>query len=108
MGGESDDGEPLLDVLVNISPKVEYKNNLGTIGGVYIPCILSIIGILLFDRIGFILGNSGLIATIGILCIAFLLVILTILSVSAISTNGKMYGRGAYCIYLNSCQYVLI
>ena len=53
-----------------------------------------------FIIIGFILGNAGLLETLLQIFIAYVILIFTILSVSAISTNGAIEGGGIY--YMSS------
>eukprot|EP00039_Didymoeca_costata_P009640 m.127964 g.127964 ORF g.127964 m.127964 type:complete len:923 (-) comp14555_c0_seq2:1027-3795(-) len=72
------------------------KNELGTINGVYVPCLLNILGTVLFMRIGYSVGYAGWIGTILIFVFSELITILTALSFSSIVTNGKMAGGGAY------------
>jgi solute carrier family 12 (potassium/chloride transporters), member 9 len=49
-----------------------------------------------FMRIGFIVGNAGVLESIGLYVLAFAIFVLTGLSVCAISTNGAIQGGGVY------------
>ncbi|MEP7177442.1 MAG: amino acid permease, partial [Gemmatimonadales bacterium] len=69
---------------------------LGTFSGVFTPSILTILGIILFLRLGYIVGNSGLRQTLVVLAVANAISVLTSLSVSAISTNLRVKGGGDY------------
>ena len=59
---------------------------LGTFAGVFTPSILTILGIILFLRLGFVVGNAGLGITLIILMLANGISILTTFSLSAIAT----------------------
>eukprot|EP00036_Acanthoecidae_sp_10tr_P001377 CAMPEP_0182936398 /NCGR_PEP_ID=MMETSP0105_2-20130417/40156_1 /TAXON_ID=81532 ORGANISM="Acanthoeca-like sp., Strain 10tr" /NCGR_SAMPLE_ID=MMETSP0105_2 /ASSEMBLY_ACC=CAM_ASM_000205 /LENGTH=155 /DNA_ID=CAMNT_0025075487 /DNA_START=40 /DNA_END=504 /DNA_ORIENTATION=+ len=72
------------------------KNQLGTINGVYVPCLLNILGAVLFMRIGYSVGYAGWFGTVLIFIFSEIVTICTALSFSAIVTNGKMAGGGAY------------
>eukprot|EP00040_Diaphanoeca_grandis_P024506 m.134735 g.134735 ORF g.134735 m.134735 type:complete len:961 (-) comp29756_c0_seq1:58-2940(-) len=72
------------------------KNQLGALNGVYIPCLLNILGAVLFMRIGYSVGYAGWLGTVLIFVFSETVTILTALSFSAIVTNGKMAGGGAY------------
>ena len=54
---------------------------------------LNSIGIILFLRFGFLLGQAGLLGTLGLLAAAYAIDFLTATSVSAIATNGHVRGR---------------
>lgn len=69
---------------------------LGTFSGVFTPNILTILGIILFMRLGYILGNAGLGHTLIIMGLANGISILTSFSLSAIATNLKVKGGGVY------------
>lgn len=75
---------------------VPKQKGLGLFEGVFVPCVLSIFSVVLFLRMGFIIGQAGLLLTLGMLIIAYFIVFLTVLSISAISTNGIVKGGGAY------------
>ena len=72
------------------------KGNLGTFAGVFTPSILTILGIILFLRLGFVVGNAGLGRTLIILALANGISVLTTFSLSAIATNLKVKGGGDY------------
>jgi len=70
--------------------------NLGTFSGVFTPSILTILGIILFLRLGYVVGNAGLRNALIILAMANAISVLTSLSLSAIATNLKVKGGGDY------------
>jgi hypothetical protein len=69
---------------------------LGTFAGVFTPSILTILGIILFLRLGFVVGNAGLGHALLILALANGISVLTTFSLSAIATNLKVKGGGDY------------
>ncbi|KAA1079289.1 hypothetical protein PGT21_006693 [Puccinia graminis f. sp. tritici] len=69
---------------------------LGTFDGVFLPTILSIFNVVYFMRFGYCIGQIGLLGTVCLLLIAYLINILTVFSLSAIATNGQVRGGGAY------------
>ena len=72
------------------------QGTLGTFAGVFTPSILTILGIILFLRLGFVVGSAGLGPALLILCLANGISILTSVSLSAIATNLKVKGGGDY------------
>jgi amino acid transporter len=80
----------------NKSNSFKTKGTLGTFAGVFTPSILTILGIILFLRLGYVVGNAGLGLTLVILLLANGISILTSVSLSAISTNLKVKGGGDY------------
>ena len=80
----------------NKSGTSETKGTLGTFAGVFTPSILTILGIILFLRLGYVVGNAGLGLTLVILLLANGISVLTSVSLSAISTNLKVKGGGDY------------
>ena len=77
-------------------------SKLGTFTGVFVPTSLNIISILLFLRFGMILGQSGLLAMLIMLIAAYIINLVTTLSISAIATNGTVRGGGAYYLISRS------
>ncbi len=69
---------------------------LGTFGGVFAPSLLTILGLVLFLRLGFVTGNVGLVQMLLILGLATSVSLLTTISLAAIATNLKVRGGGVY------------
>jgi len=72
------------------------QGTLGTFAGVFTPSILTILGIILFLRLGYVVGNAGLGHALIILVLANGISVLTTISLSAIATNIKVKGGGDY------------
>lgn len=68
----------------------------GTIGGVFTPCTLTILGVIMFLRYGQVVGSAGVWHAFLIVAMAKAITTLTAFSVSAIATNTKVRGGGAY------------
>lgn len=73
-----------------------------TFGGVFTPCTLTILGVIMFLRFGQVVGNAGIMHAIWIVLLAKLITTLTALSLSAIATNTRMKGGGAYYLISRS------
>ncbi|XP_037123993.1 solute carrier family 12 member 9 [Syngnathus acus] len=69
---------------------------LPTFSGVVIPTLLSMFSVVVFLRIGFLVGQSGLYQGIAMFIVAYFIICMTVLSVCAISTNGALDAGGAY------------
>lgn len=82
-----------------MKPSMEAKTSGGTLGtfaGVFTPSLLTILGIILFLRLGFVIGNAGLASALIILGLANLISVLTSFSLAAVATNLKVKGGGDY------------
>ena len=84
------------------SHEVPVMRKLGTWDGVFMPVTLNVLGIILFLRFGFILGQAGLIGALALLVGSYAIDTLTVLSLNAISTNGQVRGGGAYYLISRS------
>ena len=67
---------------------------LGTFIGVFTPSILTILGVILFLRTGWVVGNVGLIGAIAIVVIAHAVTFATAFSVSTVATNMRVGAGG--------------
>lgn len=75
---------------------------LGMFSGVYVPTCLNVLSILMFLRFGFILGQAGILGTMGMLIAAYAINLITTFSLSAIASNGTVRGGGAYYLISRS------
>lgn len=95
------------------------SSKLGTFSGVFVPTTLNVLSILMFLRFGFVLGQSGVLGMmgklstlsfhtteanilLGMLLAAYIIDLLTTMSISAIATNGTVRGGGAYYLISRS------
>jgi amino acid transporter len=78
------------------------KQGLGAVMGVFVPCCLSIIGVILFLRLGWAVGEAGVLGVLGMFGIGMVLILLTDLSLCALATNGKIRAGGAYYLISRS------
>ena len=69
---------------------------------VFLASISTILGAILFLRFGYAVADLGLLGTLGIIAIAHLITIPTVLAVSEIATNRRVAGGGAYFIISRS------
>jgi solute carrier family 12 (potassium/chloride transporters), member 9 len=78
------------------------SEKLGTLSGVFVPTSLNVLSILMFIRFGFILGQGGVIGVMGMMAVAYLINLVTTMSISAIASNGTVRGGGAYYLISRS------
>lgn len=69
---------------------------LSTFGGVFTPSILTILGVIMYLRFGWVLGHVGLVNTLLIVTLSTSITFLTGLSISAIATDQVVRAGGAY------------
>jgi len=78
------------------------KKKFGTFAGVFTPSILTILGVIMYMRLGWVVGNAGLIGTIVIIIIAHVIAVSTGLSVSSVATDKKIGAGGIYYVLSRS------
>ncbi|MFY0609490.1 MAG: amino acid permease [Candidatus Atelocyanobacterium thalassa] len=76
--------------------KTNKKQGLETFGGVYTPSTLTILGVIMYLRFGWVVGNAGLMGAILIVILANSITFFTALSVCAIATDRIIRTGGAY------------
>ncbi|MEL6543030.1 MAG: Na-K-Cl cotransporter [Myxococcota bacterium] len=74
----------------------------GTFTGVFTPSILTILGVIMYLRLGWVVGNAGLLQALLIVIVAHTITAATGLSVSSIATNRTVGAGGAYNIISRS------
>ena len=78
------------------------SGKLGTFAGVFTPSILTILGIILFLRLGYVVGNAGLWRAFLVIAVANSISVLTSFSLAAIATNFRVRGGGDYYLISRS------
>lgn len=78
------------------------QEKFGTFGGVFTPCTLTILGVIMFLRFGQVVGQAGFYSALAIILASKLITTLTSLSLSAIATNTRVRGGGAYYLISRS------
>ncbi|XP_006745593.1 solute carrier family 12 member 3 [Leptonychotes weddellii] len=74
----------------------------GWVKGVMIRCMLNIWGVILYLRLPWITGQAGIVLTWIIILLSVTVTSITGLSISAISTNGKVKSGGTYFLISRS------
>jgi amino acid transporter len=72
------------------------KGRFGTFAGVFTPNVLTILGLILFLRTGWVVGQAGLAGALVIVLISNIITLLTGLSLSAIATSMTVRTGGNY------------
>lgn len=75
---------------------------LGTYLGVFRPTLLTILGVILYLRVGWVVGHGGILGAAGVVLLTFALTGATALSFSSVATNVRMGGGGAFFIVARS------
>ncbi|XP_059668408.1 cation-chloride cotransporter 1 [Cornus florida] len=87
------DGE---DVSITLERPKNTGVKLGTMMGVFVPCLQNILGIIYYIRFTWIVGMAGIGGSLMLISFCGLCTFLTTISLSAIATNGAMKGGGPY------------
>lgn len=93
LGRNGDDAESPDD---ERDAKARAGPQLDTFNGVILPCVSNILGVIIFVRLSWIVGVGGISNTLLIAFMSTFLTFLTVLSLSAIASNGKVAAGGVY------------
>ncbi len=74
----------------------------GTFGGVFTPSILTILGVIMYLRLPWVVGNGGLWMALGVIAVAHVISVTTGLSISSIATDKNVGAGGPYYIVSRS------
>lgn len=91
-----------ISIAVQGNTNLERKPQLGTFVGVFVPSILMVFGVIIFLRMGWIVGQAGIIATLTIISLSTLIAMITTLSMASISTNLTVGKGGVYYLLSRS------
>jgi len=82
--------------------KNNIEHKLNTFDGVFTPTILTILGVIMYLRLGWVVGNTGFMGALIIIVVSHAITLCTGLSMSSILTNIKIGAGGAYAIISRS------
>ena len=88
--GEIDDGQG-----VGVAGEAS-RGRFGAFGGVFTPSILTILGVVMYMRLGWVTGHAGLGVALAIVGLSHVISMLTGLSIASIATNRTVGAGGAY------------
>ncbi|BBM89903.1 hypothetical protein COTS27_01620 [Spirochaetota bacterium] len=74
----------------------------GTFKGVYLPTILNIMGLMMYLRQGWVVGNAGLLGAMSIVLFSCLITGITALCISSIVTNIRIGSGGVFSLVSQS------
>ena len=75
---------------------------LGTFEGVFTPALLTILGVIMYLRLGWVVGQAGLMGALAIVLLAQSVTLATSLSIASMVTNIRIGAGGAYSIISRS------
>ncbi|MDT8903277.1 amino acid permease [Anaeroselena agilis] len=78
------------------------RQGLGTFDGVFTPTILTILGVIMYLRLGWVVGNAGFVGTLIIIVLAHTITVCTALSMASVVSNIEIGAGGAYAIVSRS------
>uniref|UniRef100_A0A1D1XEN2 Cation-chloride cotransporter 1 n=1 Tax=Anthurium amnicola TaxID=1678845 RepID=A0A1D1XEN2_9ARAE len=84
------------NVSITLGHPKETGPKLGTMMGVFVPCLQNILGIIYYIRFSWIVGMAGIGESLVLVAFCGSCTFLTAISLSAIATNGAMKGGGPY------------
>ncbi|TGC11530.1 amino acid permease [Methanolobus halotolerans] len=96
------EGENLQNKVEEHKGIVPGKKLFGTFGGVFVPTLLTILGVIMYLREGWVVGNAGLLGAWLIILISFSITLATGLSLSSITTNIRIGAGGAFSVISQS------
>ena len=78
------------------------RKTFGTFAGVFTPTTLTILGVIMFIRQPWVVGNAGVLGALGIVLLAVAITFTTALSLSSITTNVRIGSGGAFSLISQS------
>jgi len=83
-------------------PAVDPRRRFGTFTGVFLPTLLTILGVIMYVRLGWVVGNAGLLGAWLVLALALGITLCTGLSLASVASNTRIGDGGPYAIIARS------
>ncbi|RVU44050.1 Na-K-Cl cotransporter [Lujinxingia sediminis] len=101
--GALDDPSTTIDPPVeSASPIFSVRQGLGTFAGVFRPTVLTICGVMMYLREGWLVGQAGLLGALGLILLTFAITGTAAMSLSSITTNIRVGAGGVFSIISQS------
>ena len=100
--GVADYDAPEFDSQYSVIEEDSSDRNFGTYIGVFRPTLLTIFGVIMYIRMGWVVGHSGLLGALLILYMTFIITGMTALSFSSITTNIRLQAGGVFALVSQS------
>lgn len=84
------------------APAAPVRKKLGAFGGVFTPTLLTILGVIMYLRLPWVVGNGGLLGGLLVIGLAIGITTATGLALSSIATNTRLGAGGPYAIISRS------
>lgn len=97
-----EDRESLQEQVEEKEQEKRQQKLFGTFAGVFTPTLLTILGVIMFLREGWLVGNAGLLGAWLIILLAFAITAFTGLSLSSVTTNIRIGAGGAFNVISQS------
>ena len=81
---------------------IKEKKTFGTLAGVFTPTTLTILGVIMYIRQPWVVGNAGVLGALGIVLLSVAITFTTALSLSSITTNVRIGSGGAFSLISKS------
>lgn len=90
------------DLTLESSTAPVARKGFGTFLGVFTPSLLTILGVIMYQRLGWVVGHAGVAGSLVVIALAHVISITTGLSVASIATNRTVRTGGNYYIISRS------
>lgn len=84
------------------APTHKAKQTFGTLAGVFTPTTLTILGVIMYIRQPWVVGNAGVVGALGIVLLSVVITFTTAMSLSSITTNVRIGSGGAFSLISRS------
>ncbi len=78
------------------------RKTFGMMAGVFTPTVLTILGVIMYIRHSWVVGNAGVLGAVAIIVLAVAITLTTALSLSSITTNVRIGAGGAFSLISQS------
>ncbi len=94
----TEDEDDATALATHMVPIVQADRRLGMFGGVFAPTFLAIVGVLLYLRVGWVVGNAGLAGTLIMLGLSTVIAVCTGLAYATVASNTRLNDGDTFAV----------